>query len=193
MQDPFFASRRRAEGNQWGKHTGYVEDVHRTYGKKLPERNNKAFKEALQFREREKAMYKQIHSERDLYAQELQNSTKQVTDLTKQLRLLSTQFSRLKEEHERTSAGSKRSSSIPSVSDEQGSDAKGASKELDGSTVLRGQPDGAVQTTPDAIDSCGSSSEHGAEGRHAGGSDDKRSVSVCEGTVPEGGEGSARG
>ena len=137
MQDPFFIARQRAVGNPWGKHVGYVEDVHRTYGKQLPERNNKRFEEAFAYRQKEKEVYKKIGLERDLYAQELKNSTQQVTNLTKQLRLLSTQFSRLKEEHERTSAGSKRSSSIPSVSDEQGSDAKGAGEELDGTTLLR--------------------------------------------------------
>ena len=65
MDDPFFTAGKRAHGAPWGQHSSYVEDIYRTYKpSSIPQRDNKAFQKALEFRAREKHEFEQLRAQR---------------------------------------------------------------------------------------------------------------------------------
>lgn len=194
MQDPFFAARSRRQGNPWGQHPGYVEDIHRTYNKNpLPKRDDPAFERAYQHRQRELEKWRQIQHERDTYATRLKETLDHNEWLSQSFDSLTAQYSKLMTNNERSVDDNEASGSIRRVRGDAGSLADGGSEErVDASTddpALRTVGvQRAVLPTEGVPDPRGQASEHGVEGRLAGGDDSQRSVPVPEEPVPEGGD-----
>ena len=121
MDDPFFTAGKRAHGAPWGQHSSYVEDIYRTYKpSSIPQRDNKAFQKALEFRAREKHEFKQLRAQRDEYSELLYSGSIRAKELTDSLSSMTEQFSSLKAEHERHLASSTRIRDIDNVSPELG-------------------------------------------------------------------------
>lgn len=179
--DPFFAAQSKRNGNPWGKHPGYVEDVYRTYGGgKLPQRDPKMFERAMQFREKEKAEWAQVRKDRDMLGQLLANNTTELNAVSGKLEELTLQYSKLKEEHGRAIADRDRSSGVRGVPDAKSADGVAPSGD--------DRVPGEVLPADGVPSAGGPSSEHSDEGRHAGGADDGGGVPVREEPVQEGGD-----
>ena len=187
--DPFFAARNRVEGAPWGKHKSYVEDVHRTYGGKLPKRDPEAFERALNYRARELEEWHQTRSERDEYAALLGESNGQLDGLTRQLNQLSTQYSKLKREYDEHRSAHSDEHPTPDGSGDGGILPVPDPRSADGSVGGEQLCGECVDSTPEvSADSGGQAGEHGTEGRLVGGSDTGGGVQVREEPVQEGSE-----
>ena len=120
MDDPFFAASKRRDGAPWGQHESYAEDIFRTYKpSSLPPKNTKGFEEALQFRLKEKQQFRDLREERDRFSELLFSSSSKMSQLTSSLEEMTSQFSRLKAEHENHLASSARVRGVDTVPPEQ--------------------------------------------------------------------------
>ena len=185
MDDPFFTAGKRAHGAPWGQHSSYVEDVYRTYKpSSIPQRDNKAFQKALEFRAREKHEFEQLRAQRDEYSELLYSGSIRAKELTDSLSSMTEQFSSLKAEHERHLASSTRIRDIDSVSPELGSDIKA----VGGKEHRQDVPECAAGAQLREPSVGGQSAEHGTEGRPPPDVDASASGAVCDEPVHEGGE-----
>ena len=100
-EDPFF--KKRASSSLYPASASYLEDLHRTYGPKLPERNQEAFARAKQFRDHEKRQiqamsehyeelnidHERLVTENTQYQRAITSSTAMINALSKRLATIS--------------------------------------------------------------------------------------------------------
>ena len=186
MDDPFFAASKRRDGAPWGQHESYAEDIFRTYKpSSLPPKNTKGFEEALQFRLKEKQQFRDLREERDRFSELLFSSSSKMSQLTSSLEEMTSQFSRLKAEHENHLASSARVRGVDTVPPEQPTNSVEPREEKPKEDV---QQRGGEGTQLRETDLGGHTDEHVAEGRPPANDDSGTGERVREGPVREGGE-----
>ena len=186
MDDPFFAASKRRDGAPWGQHESYAEDIFRTYKpSSLPVKNSKEFEEALQFRLKEKKQFQDLREERDRFSELLFSSSSKMSQLTSSLEEMTSQFSRLKAEHEHHLASSARVRSVDTVPPKQPTNSVEPREEEHKEDV---QQRGGEGTQLRETDLGGHTDEHAAEGRSPEHDNSGAGERVREGPVCEGGE-----
>lgn len=191
--DPFFAAQARHKGGnslRWGKQPGYVEDIYRTYTK-MPSRDPNTFERALQYREKELSQWadvkksnEQLRSEKMKYEQMIDRTSRNLTSVTNQLKVMTEQYSKLKAEHGRANSDSVGGDSRGSLPSDAGSERGRRGK--DSESGLASVPREVLRT--DVPDSSGQASEHGSKERRVGRADTEGDVPIREESVPEGSE-----
>lgn len=168
--DPFFIAKKKALGAPiWGQHSSYTEDIHRTYPGHLPKRDPKAFERALEFRKREVAEHTKVKQENTTFRSLLDESSRNLQDMTKVLGDMTTEYSKLKRDYERAKSSGRSDSSIPSV----------PSAETTSSMPTEVLPSNVPNT-------CRQADQHSDEERHTGRGDTSGDVPIREESVSEG-------
>ena len=186
MDDPFFAASKRRDGAPWGQHESYAEDIFRTYKpSSLPPKNTKGFEQALQFRLKEKQQFQDLRKERDHFSELLFSSSSKMSQLTSSLEEMTSQFSRLKAEHENHLASSARVRGVDTVPPEQPTNSVEPREEKPKEDV---QQRGGEGTQLRETDLGGHADEHVDEGRSPEHDDSGAGERVREGPVRDGGE-----